>query len=67
MPFVLHVQNSIRFILLTVLCICMVELFQWIGKVGIFDIDDIILSTVGVILGYYLGVCFQKAIRSILI
>ena len=32
----------------------LVEVFQFISKVGSFDVDDIILNTIGGIVGYIL-------------
>lgn len=36
------------------LAIVFIELFQFVTKLGSFDVDDIILNTVGVSLGYFM-------------
>ncbi len=37
-----------------------VELIQLVTKVGIFDVDDLILNTLGVLLGYLAFVIWQR-------
>jgi glycopeptide antibiotics resistance protein len=32
----------------------MVEFVQLIGRIGVFDIDDIILRLIGVLIGYFI-------------
>lgn len=46
-----------RFIKVTVVCCmasCSVELLQFVTKLGSCDVDDIILNTIGGLLGYFL-------------
>ena len=38
-----------------------VEMIQFITQVGSFDVDDLILNTLGGLIGYYLFTSFHKA------
>ena len=42
------------------LCSLLAESLQYIFQVGIFDVDDMILNTMGSCLGYAVTVCFHK-------
>ncbi|MFB8375361.1 VanZ family protein [Paenibacillus taichungensis] len=42
----------IRFISLFILCITMIETVQMISRLGAFDIDDILINTLGAAVGY---------------
>jgi len=41
-----------------------IELLQVAFRVGIFDIDDVILNAIGVMIGYWLHLYFPKVFRS---
>ncbi len=45
------ILNATLSALVSFIFICMIELTQWILKIGVFDIDDIILNMTGIILG----------------
>lgn len=49
-----HKQKFVSVLLLGIEFIIMVETVQLMSKVGVFDVDDIILNTAGVILGYWI-------------
>lgn len=47
--------KKVRFlktILLSFLCVLLFEIFQFISMLGFFDIDDVILNTLGCMVGY---------------
>lgn len=44
--------HFIRFISCFILCITILEIFQMISRLGAFDIDDIIINTLGAAVGY---------------
>lgn len=53
MPFVFHRLNTKKsFIIALVFCL-LIEGFQAILKIGIFDIDDVILNVLGFMMGYW--------------
>lgn len=43
-----------------------VELIQLVGKVGSFDVDDILLNTLGGVLGFLIYRCFVWTAKSVL-
>lgn len=45
-------QRFLKTILICILSICGIEIFQLVTALGFFDIDDIILNTVGCLMGY---------------
>lgn len=45
------------------LAICAAELAQQLLNVGVFDIDDILLNLVGVVLGFVSYMCVSKLIK----
>lgn len=49
----LYRYTFIRFISLFILSITIVEIFQMISRLGAFDIDDIIINTLGAAVGYW--------------
>lgn len=53
--------NNLRTLLVYFLSvIIIIEFLQYFTRVGVFDIDDIILNTIGVILGFYLKNLFEN-------
>ena len=59
---VLGIGRFSRILLLSVLLSFTIELLQYVLKLGVADIDDIILNTTGVIVGYLLIPFFKKTI-----
>ena len=51
-------------LLLAVACGLTIETMQAILHVGIFDIDDVILNALGVMVGYWIFMLFSKWLRS---
>jgi glycopeptide antibiotics resistance protein len=54
-------DNFICVLLLSMMFSLTVELLQLVSKVGIFDVDDILLNSIGGVMGYFLfaiGSCF---------
>ncbi|MDF0726629.1 VanZ family protein [Cytobacillus sp. S13-E01] len=51
-------RNIFRFIIIFIIGITMIESIQLVSKRGSFDVDDIILNTVGALIGFivYVGV-----------
>lgn len=47
-------RNFLRILLFGIVLIFIVESLQWLLCVGIFDVDDIILNVMGIIIGYSL-------------
>ncbi len=54
----LNIKNSLKTVVLTSLCI---EIIQWVFNVGVPDIDDIILNTIGGLI----GICIYKMLYYI--
>ncbi len=54
-------KSTKRIILISLIIIVIAEGLQGLLKVGVFDVDDMILNSIGIILGILLG----KAIKSI--
>lgn len=54
-----------KVLLIGVLSTTSIEVFQLLTFVGYFDIDDMILNTIGVILGYIIYIVFNKYITKI--
>ena len=48
--------------LVSFLCTAAVEVTQWIFEVGSFDVDDLILNTLGGVLGYLVFLTLEKLI-----
>ena len=40
--------------------LCLIELIQLVSKVGSFDVDDLMLNTLGGVLGYLTFLCYKK-------
>ncbi|MEH7392887.1 VanZ family protein [Bacillus sp. JJ1474] len=51
-----------QLLFLTIFPICIIEGLQFLTKRGSLDIDDLLLNTVGVCLGYYLLPLFRKVL-----
>lgn len=57
-----------KFFAITLICILFsfcVEVIQMMLKVGIFDVDDIFLNTVGGIVGYWIYLIFSAFLRGL--
>lgn len=50
--------NTFKFVVIMFLMLLGVEMTQLILKIGIFDIDDIILNFLGAFIGYILFICY---------
>ena len=42
-----------------------IELIQLVSKVGSFDVDDLMLNTLGGVLGYLTFLCYKKCVSFI--
>lgn len=63
-PFVFRQMTWKKTLLLSVAAGFIIEIMQVLLRVGIFDIDDIILNALGVIIGYWAFLILAKWIRS---
>ncbi len=65
LPLLFNQKNLFRFSFIMIIMLIGVELLQLILKIGIFDIDDIILNFAGAFIGYILFCfcCFVKKLR----
>ncbi|MFN6375545.1 MAG: VanZ family protein [Chitinophagia bacterium] len=64
-PFVLSRFNWLVIIFLSIFSGLSIEIMQFILKVGIFDVDDVILNALGVMLGVVFYNLYQKVINKI--
>jgi glycopeptide antibiotics resistance protein len=64
-PFVYQKMNWKKTIVLSIASGLSIEITQLILKVGIFDIDDVILNAIGVMFGYWIFTIFPKMIGLI--
>lgn len=65
-PFMLNCRKKafLKTIIITFCLVTLIETIQLIFTVGIFDIDDIILGTIGSMVGYYIFVLFNQCVLS---
>lgn len=56
-------RGAVRITVLSFLASLLVELIQLVSKVGSCDVDDIILNTLGGLLGYLIFWCCQRVVR----
>ena len=64
LPFVFAQVDWKKSLVVAVLSGMSIELTQVLLHIGIFDIDDVILNGLGVMLGYWMYVLFQKIMSS---
>lgn len=57
-PFVFIRMSFLRIVVFAILFCFLIEIIQAIGGIGIFDIDDVILNGLGVLIGYWLFIIF---------
>lgn len=62
-PILTSRQTLLRMVLLSMLASVLVEILQLVSMLGSCDIDDIILNTLGGLLGYLLFVASRKIVR----
>jgi glycopeptide antibiotics resistance protein len=60
MPFVFSNMNWKKTILLAIITGILIETTQAIMHIGIFDIDDVLLNGVGVIIGFWMHIIYAK-------
>ena len=53
-------RNSLKTILIFIICIIGIEIFQFVTMLGFFDVDDILLNMLGCMVGYSGYVGFRK-------
>ena len=53
-------RNSLKAILIFIICIIGIEIFQFVTLLGFFDVDDILLNMLGCMVGYSGYVGFRK-------
>lgn len=46
-------RGAVKFFFLSLLCIVVIETIQYITRVGIFDVDDVLLNVTGCMIGYF--------------
>lgn len=65
LPFVLRKNKSAVMVLFTALCVILLaETLQLILRIGVFDIDDIILNLIGCLAGYMIYAAMKKQMGS---
>jgi glycopeptide antibiotics resistance protein len=64
LPFIFQKMNWKQTIVVAVLSGMIIEGMQVVLHVGIFDIDDVLLNGLGVLLGFWLFLLFQKIMSS---
>ncbi|MCQ2508342.1 MAG: VanZ family protein, partial [Dorea sp.] len=64
MPMASRDEHFIKTVFDGFLLSLLVEVFQLITKVGCFDVDDLLLNTIGGLLGYLLYVAFERRRRT---
>ena len=62
-PILTQKQTALRMFLLGMSASVLVELLQLVSMLGTFDVDDIILNTLGVLIGYVLFVFGRGIVR----
>ncbi|MDE6567907.1 MAG: VanZ family protein [Lachnospiraceae bacterium] len=65
-PILTRKQTALRMFLLGMSASVLVELLQLVSMLGTFDVDDIILNTLGVLIGYVLFVIGRGIVRRYL-
>lgn len=65
-PILTRKQTALRMFLLGMSASVLVELLQLVSMLGTFDVDDIILNTFGVLIGYVLFVVGRGIVRRYL-
>ncbi len=63
-PFIYRKMTWRQVVILAIAAGLLFECMEIIFQVGIFDIDDIILNGLGIMLGYWLFTCFIKVNRG---
>lgn len=63
-PFVYRNLTWKSYSLISIGCGLVIELMQVVFHVGIFDIDDVILNGLGVMIGYWLFIVLVKCVRA---
>ncbi len=53
-------KNIIKTMLFGILAIFVIESIQLVTKIGFFDIDDILLNSIGILIGYITSLVFKK-------
>lgn len=53
-------DNIIKIVLLAIVLSCSIEVFQYIFSIGATDVDDVILNTIGAIVGYLIYIVCMK-------
>lgn len=53
-------RSFISVLLIGIMFIVSIETFQLVMKVGSFDVDDIILNTTGVVIGYIVSIILRR-------
>lgn len=56
-------RSMIKIIIISFLCSFTIEVTQFVSSRGIFDVDDLILNTIGGVLGYFLFNLILKRVR----
>lgn len=62
-PILTRKQTALRMMLLSMAASVLVELLQLISMLGTFDVDDILLNTLGGLMGYWLFVIGRGIVR----
>ncbi len=65
--FLLHMLNKNSFpkvMIISLLIILIIEIVQYVFRIGYFDVDDIILNTIGACLGFVTSIIFDKMLNQ---
>ena len=57
-------NSFLKVLMVSLLFLFLMETFQFITRLGSFDIDDIILNTIGIIIGYFIACFIQYLWRT---
>lgn len=57
------VNSFFNFLVVSLLFLFLIEIFQYFTRLGSFDVDDIILNIIGILIGYF-AVCFIKSLSK---
>lgn len=53
-------KNIIKTLFAGVLVVLSIESIQFITKIGFFDVDDVLLNSIGILIGYIISLVFKK-------
>ncbi len=60
-----RINSFVKVFAVGLLSVILIEVFQYITKLGSFDVDDIILNSIGIIVGYVLVLVVNRFIVKV--